>query len=277
MKKIIVVLVISSLLLTSCNSDGLETNFPERNVQEGTPDKGSFLLLKKVTKYFSNEDVIQSEFSYAYDENDRLILETSRHYDERDQLTGGSLSSSTKYEYKDDRVIASLYKFDDELTSQFHYIKLNDNQEKLEIHNPDGESRLSRITYVNNTDCGVSKIEGFDRNGGREWFDTYEYTDSNCSFIVTTYSDEGSILGEDILTMDTFNSPYNSIAQRHMYETIPSHNVTRYVSKYPSGNVSITTNEFIYNSQDYPTSEIGTSISGPSKGSTFKTTYEYYE
>ena len=276
MKKIIVLLVISSLLLTSCNSDGLETNFPERNAKE-SPDKGSFLLLKKVTKYFQNEDVIQSEFSYAYDENARLILQTSRHYDQRDQLPGGSLSSSTKYEYKDDRVIASLYKFDDELTSQFHYIKLNDNQEKLEIHNPDGESRLSRITYVNNTDCGVSKIEGFNRNGDREWFDTYEYTDSNCSVIVTTYTDEGSILGEDIVTMDAFNSPYNSTTHRRMYGTIPSHNVTRYESKYPSGIVSISTREFIYNSQGYPTSEIGTFISGTSKESTSKTTYEYYE
>ncbi len=276
MKKTIVLLVISSLLVTSCNSDGLETNFPERNAKEN-PDKGSFLLLKKVTKYFQNEDVIQSEYSYTYDENDRLILETSRHYDERDQLTGGSLSSSTKYEYKDDRVIASLYKFDDELTSQFHYIKLNDNQEKLEIHNPDGESRLSRITYVNNTDCGVSKIEGFNRNGDREWFDTYEYTDSNCSVIVTTYSDAGSILGEDIVTMDAFNNPYNSTTHRRMYGRIPSHNATRYESEGPPGNFSISTREFIYNSQGYPISEIGTSISGPSEGSTFKTTYEYYE
>jgi hypothetical protein len=276
MKKYILFLFFLGLII-SCSSDGLETDFPERHNAKDLPEDGpdateGYLLKKRYWRKFG-ETKIQGEIEYGYDDKDKLILETSHYYYENTipelDIKGGIV----KYTYEDNVTIAKYYSLDNELKSTTHYIKEPDNIIRSEMYYPDGTSRLLGIAELNNNSCGRTKYEWFDSNSQRRGYDEYEYVDANCSFISTSYNDEGEMEYKDYVTMDSKNGWHTSIARHHHFGNTSSHNILEYESKDATGTViSSSKSEFIYNSLDYPVSQVQTDMDG-NKMEYF---YEYY-
>jgi hypothetical protein len=277
MKKSYFLFLILGLLMISCSSDGLETDFPERNLVTDVPKDGPVAnedyLLKKWSwrKYGETEN--QGEVEYEYDDNERLILETSHYYYENTipelDLEGGIV----KYTYEEDVTIAKYYSLENELKSTTHYIKEPDNIIRSKMYYPDGTSRLLGIAELNDNSCGMTKYEWFDGDSERRGYDEYEYVDANCSFIATSHNNEGEMEYKDYVTMDSKNGWHTSISRHHHFGNTSSHNVLEYESKDATGTViSSSKSEYDYNAQDYPVSKIHTN----SDGNKMEYFYEYY-
>ena len=275
MKKSFLLLFFLGLII-SCSSDGLETDFPERQNAKDLPEDNpvateGYLLKKRYWRKFG-ETKIQGEIEYEYDDKDKLILETSHYYYENTIPELDIKGSITKYTYEEDVTIAKHYSLDNELISSTHYIKEPDNIIRSEMYYPDGTSHLLRIRELSNNSCGVTKYEWFDRDSQRIGYDEYEYVDANCSFISTTYNNEGEIMFKDKVTMDSKNGWNSSIARRH-FGNISLHNLIEQETIDPTGIIiAHSKSEFVYNSLDYPVSEIRTDMDGYK----MEYFYEYY-
>jgi len=200
-------------------------------------------------------------------------LETSHYYYENTipelDIRGGIV----KYTYEDNVTIAKHYSLDNELRSTTHYIKEPDNIIRSEMYYPDGTSRLLGIAELNDNSCGITKYEWFDSDSQRRGYDEYEYVDANYSFISTSYNNEGGMEYKDYVTMDSKNGWHSSIARHRHFGNISLHNVLEYESKDATGTViSSSKSEYVYNSLDYPVSQVQTDMDGYK----MEYFYEYY-
>jgi len=276
MKKSFLLLFVLGQII-SCGSDGLENNFDSYDRGTGPSEDGPAVsegyLLKKWYWHEYGETKTLGEVAYEYDEQDRLILETSHYYNENTipelNISGGVV----KFTYQEGVVIAKLYSHENELRSTTRYIKEPNNIIRSEMHFPDGTSRLWGIAHLDDKGCGRMKYEWFNRESERIGYDEYEYVDANCSSIVKAYDDDGTLGYTDYYTMDSKNGWHSSIAQHHHFGNTNLHNVISSESKDASGAlISSSKNEFIYNSLDYPVSQIEISSSGRE----MEYFYEYY-
>ena len=278
MKKAILLLFVSSMLLTSCGSGGLELNIPEEKLSEKKPDEspvseGGTLLKREIQKKYG-ASFNNAEIEYEYDENDRLVLKTSLRYDYNAELDSLWSTYST-FEYTEDRVIASISRLEGGPATQYHEIKVSENQINFEIHYPDGTSYVRRHSYLEGAACGFTRSELFNKDGELEYYFTTQYTDSNCSGIATSYNNEGVMDGQQKWTNDAHNSPFTSTRYHHLYGNLSYHNIIEEESTYADGDTyedSSSTSEYIYNEDNYPISKITTESSGHKS----VYLYEYY-
>jgi len=277
MKKSFLLLFVLGQII-SCGSDSLENNYSSYDrgteLSEDDLDVSEGYLLKKRSWSKYGETKIQGEVAYEYDEQDRLILETSHYYYENTipelNITGGVV----KYTYEEGVVIATYHSHENELKSTTRYIKEPNNIIRSEMHFPDGTSRLLSIAHLDNS-CGRTKYEYFNSKSERTGYAEFEYVDANCSSIVTGYDDDGVLGYTDYYTMDSKNGWHSSIGQHHNYGNITYHNTIVAETKDATGNMDESfsyKSEIIYNSLDYPVSEIQTHYDGR-KMAYF---YEYY-
>jgi hypothetical protein len=293
MKKCFLLLFVLNLM-TSCGSDGLETNYSDHDSRSQLPDSDRTEeqghLLKKVSHRNFGETEFLNDTEFEYDEQERFIksisheyangeseissqsesqydsqgriLKITRHSNYASKLDGLTeaerlnLSGSiTKYTYDQDVVIQDEYNLNNELRRSYHTFDVSKNEHHREQYSSDSTLENTLITYTDDGPCSLLRRETI-ADGVVLWRVDYEYLDANCSFRGAAYND-GKLSFEDTITRDSNNG------------------IIELISRDPAGIIQKDysyRNDITYNADNKPVNEVKT----PQEGVKTEIVYEYY-
>ncbi len=293
MKKYFLLLFVLNLM-TSCGSDGLETNYSDHDSRSQLPDSDRTEeqghLLKKVSHRNFGETEFLNDTEFEYDEQERFIksisheyangeseissqsesqydsqgriLKITRHSNYASKLNGLTeaerlnLSGSiTKYTYDQDVVIQDEYNLNNELRRSYHTFDISKNEHHREQYSSDRTLENTLITYTDDGPCSLLRRETI-ADGVVLWRVDYEYLDANCSVRSAAYND-GKLSFEDTITRDSNNG------------------IIELISRDPAGiiqKIYSYKNDITYNADNKPVNEVKT----PQEGVKTEIVYEYY-
>ncbi|MBC7641422.1 MAG: hypothetical protein H7174_03650 [Flavobacterium sp.] len=247
MKKIILVLVFSLLMIVGCSKND--------NVV-GIGAQSNLVLLKKIESIGTYSNAVFQTGILTYDGN-KLLEFNSTGYKEIYTYSGNLITKIVAY---DGNNISQ--------TSEFTYLN---GSLSTYISNTERFRYYSKTTYTNNPDGTISYIEKsiHKQNLDEQINKTGSLTFVNGNLIKDEYTSSQSsnvIYSADVYEYDNKNSPFkNILGFDKLYQEVGGQKnlLTRtFITKYlDSNNVTVTdTNingfyEYLYNSQDYPTQQ----------------------
>jgi len=252
-------LLLVSLLILSCSKD-----------DETSEDSTATLKLKKV--YRNGE--IYDEYEY----NNNKISKSTYYSGSIDEEGNNEVWRVNYYEYVNDVVIRNSYDSDNILIYTRKYYRTTDNtQIRRDDYDTSGALYSYAIYNGYNNSCSHTSIEYFSNDDTLTSRDNIEYTDSNCSYSVTTYTNNNLVDYQQTYIKDDKVSAYKSTVIEPFAlnsSKIIGNTISRTFkdSNNQTNNSNSYTSDYEYNEDNYPISETRTYLDGD----IVEFTYEYY-
>ena len=244
MKSILTTILIACLLL-SCSSDNNSTQEPETN-ETSTEHLSGFNLIKQITK----NDIVTN--TYEYWENRKIKIRNWKR-DNGNPWVKDSIS------YENGTVSINSENLQDNSITLITFYATEDGKYIMEYDYGSSYSNEIATYDVDDSGCGFGSVESrFESTNDLVDIVTYDYTNTDCSYIETISRDGTSIYSQKVFKSDGMNSYRkthfediflnNSIGKGNILEL-------EITTQQSQSNATAYTSQFEYNADDFPTYE----------------------
>nr|WP_288935672.1 hypothetical protein [uncultured Allomuricauda sp.] len=244
MKSVLTTILMGCLVL-SCSSDNNSAQEPETE-ETSTEHLSGFNLIKQITK----NGIVTNTFEYW--ENRKIKIRNWK----RDN--GNPWVKDSIY-YENNTVFINSENLENNSVNLITFYAADNDQYIMEYDYGSSYSNEIATYEVDDSGCGFGSVESrFESTDGLVDIVTYEYTDTNCSYIETISRDGTSIFSQKAFKGDGMNS----YRKTHFEDIFLNNSIGKgntleleIISQQGNSNTSSYTSEFEYNADDFPTYE----------------------